>query len=85
MEKNLTATFRRVDDMELAADELRKQGVLDIKFDESVPIKIDYQAGTHIESMGGETADGQYAIQVTVEMSRYRQAEDTIARFGGLF
>lgn len=85
MEKNLTAMFKRVDDLEQAADALRKQGVLELRFDETVPIKVDYQSDTLIQSMENalQSSDQAYALQVSVEKSRYRQAEDTIAKFGG--
>jgi hypothetical protein len=83
MEKNLSATFKKVDDMELAAHELRKQGVLDIQFDDSVPIQIDYQSNTLIDPAAEAVLDNSYALQVSVELSRYRQAEDTITKYGG--
>lgn len=83
MEKNLSATFKKVDDMELAAHELRKQGVLDIQFDDGAPIQIDYQSDMLFDPMGGVVLDNPYTLQVSVELSRYRQAEDTILKYGG--
>jgi hypothetical protein len=85
LEKNITATFKKMNDLELAAEELRKQGVLDLRFDDSNPIKIDYQSNNLIEALGDSLLGESYALQVSVEKSRYRQAEDTIAKFGGEF
>lgn len=83
MEKNLSATFKRVDDLEHAADELRRQGVLNIRFDDRAAFKVDYQSDTFIQSAGDYLSNNPYALQVSVEMSRYRQAEDTITKYGG--
>jgi len=83
MEKNLTATFKSVDDLEHAADELRRQGVLDIRIDAAAPIKVDYQADTLVQTLEAPVMDGSFGLAVCVEKSRYRQAEDTIVKYGG--
>ncbi|MNH99756.1 hypothetical protein D3C73_525350 [compost metagenome] len=82
MEKNITATFKKVNDLELAADELRRQGVLDIQCEQPM-ILIDYQAHTLIQTVGDYAPSESYDLHVCVELSRYRQAEDTITKYRG--
>jgi hypothetical protein len=82
MEIHLTATFTNMSDLEQAAEDLRRQGVLDIRFDDSV-LKVDYQADTFIQSLEDNVSDTDYGLQVSVEKSRYRHAEDIITRYGG--
>jgi hypothetical protein len=70
METNLTAAFKKKTDMDLAAMALRQQGVLDLRIH-----KV-------IENMEA-AEDLTYSMDVFVEKSRWRQAEDTIIRHGG--
>ncbi|UJF33338.1 hypothetical protein [Paenibacillus hexagrammi] len=83
MEKSLTATFTNVENLEQAADELRQQGVLDLKFDNNASFKIDFQAHSLVQSTQDIVSDHAYTLEVTVEKSRYRQAEDTLVKHGG--
>lgn len=83
MEKHVHATFRNLDDLEQATDALRRQGVLDLRFDGATPFKVEYQADNVIESLFESAADSIYHLQVAVQKSRSRQAEDTITQFGG--
>jgi hypothetical protein len=87
METNLTAAFRKKTDLELAADALRKQGVLDLRIHHPekrilpIPAQI-LSNGKLIDPL--EMADEYiYSLDVFVEKSRWRQAEDTIIRHGG--
>lgn len=84
MEIQLTATFGNMNDLELAVEELRQQGVLDIQFDDNMAMKIDYQADTFIQNHENSLSDSGYGLQVSVEKSRYRHAEDILFRFGGV-
>jgi hypothetical protein len=70
METTLTAAFKKKADLELAASALRKQGVLDLRI---------YNLIDHIEA----AEDIIYSLDVFVEKSRWRQAEDIIIQHGG--
>jgi hypothetical protein len=70
METTLTAAFKKKADLDLAASALRKQGVLDIR----IHNLIDHRAAAE---------DMTYSLDVFVEKSRWRQAEDIIIRHGG--
>ncbi|QGQ99843.1 hypothetical protein EHS13_35750 [Paenibacillus psychroresistens] len=70
METTLTAAFKKKTDLDLAAKALRKQGVLDLRIHNVIENK---------ESSGTTT----YSMDVFVEKSRWRQAEDTLIRHGG--
>jgi hypothetical protein len=70
METTLTAAFKKKTDLDLAATALRQQGVLDIRIHNV------------IENMEA-AEDFTYSLDVFVEKSRWRQAEDTIIRHGG--
>ncbi|MBP1994632.1 hypothetical protein [Paenibacillus eucommiae] len=83
MEIHLTAEFKDMSSLEQAVEELRLQGVLDIRFDNQIPIKVDFQADTVMESLENSLAGQTYTLQVSVEKSRYRQSEDIIAKYAG--
>ncbi|MZQ82704.1 hypothetical protein GQF01_11390 [Paenibacillus sp. 5J-6] len=84
MEINLEATFTDRTTMEKTAEVLRSQGVLDIKFNYGGEPHTDDFAGGLIQSVDSfSAAEPSYALIVCVEKSRYRQAEDTIMKFGG--
>jgi hypothetical protein len=70
METTLTAAFKKKADLDLAAIDLRKQGVLDLRI---------YNLVDHIDT----SEEISYSLDVFVEKSRCRQAEDTIMRHGG--
>ncbi|MCZ8517628.1 hypothetical protein O9H85_35965 [Paenibacillus filicis] len=76
--ENITALFRTRGDMEQAAAVLREQGAVDIAM---------YGAPVNAEGAGAATASTRDAaactLQVVVESSRFRQAEDTIMKYGG--
>lgn len=83
MEVNLAATFQNRDNLEQAAEILKLQGVLDIKFDNGVVPSSDQQADSFIQSVDSFAAEPSFSLMVSVEKSRYRQAEDTIIKYGG--
>ncbi|MEW9699592.1 hypothetical protein [Paenibacillus sp. SI8] len=83
MEKSLTATFHNVDNLEQAAEQLKRQGVLDIKFNNIGPLVVDYQSDSLLQSLGDPYTATSYSLEVCVQKSRYREAEDTITKFGG--
>ncbi|MFC5450616.1 hypothetical protein [Paenibacillus aestuarii] len=83
MEKNLTATFHNVDNLEQAAEQLRKQGIIDMKFPNLSAALIDYQSDMMIQSIESSALAPSYELEVCVQQSRYREAEDTILKFGG--
>ncbi|MFD0698517.1 hypothetical protein ACFQZT_31055 [Paenibacillus sp. GCM10027628] len=84
MEKNLTATFDNVDNLKLAAEQLKQQGVLNIQYDHHGAFIVDYQSSELVQSLDSSAATPSYELTVSVQKSRYRQAEDTITKFGGL-
>jgi hypothetical protein len=71
METTLTAAFKKKADLDLAATALRNQGVLDLRI---------HNVLENMDSSGAAT----YSLDVFVEKSRWRQAEDTLIRHGGL-
>jgi hypothetical protein len=89
METNLTAAFKKKVDLDLAATALRNQGVLDLRIHPPIKRKTasipkPVQTDDTLESM--EAAEEYlYSLDVFVEKSRWRQAEDTIIRHGGQF
>lgn len=83
MEVNLAATFQNRDNLEQAAEILKLQGVLDIKFDNGVVPSSDQQTDSFIQSVDSFAAEPSFSLMVSVEKSRYRQAEDTIIKYGG--
>jgi hypothetical protein len=87
METTLTAAFKKKTDLELAANALRNQGVLDLRIHHpkkrilSIPAPIVSNESL-IDPI--EIAEEYvYSFDVFVETSRWRQAEDTIIRHGG--
>ncbi|WP_426450372.1 hypothetical protein ACP26L_35740 [Paenibacillus sp. S-38] len=84
--EHITASFRSQADREQAAEALRKQGVVDLQF-ESGPAGGALTPGTFAMSRGDLAADtrGSWLMQILVESSRRRQAEDTVALFGGQY
>jgi hypothetical protein len=83
MEIILTATFDNVDNLEQAAEQLKRQGVLDIRFDNNLSFSVDYQSHAFLQSLEGSTAASSYTLEVWAQKSRYREAEDTITKYGG--
>ncbi|NEW07296.1 hypothetical protein GK047_14915 [Paenibacillus sp. SYP-B3998] len=82
MEVNLTATFHNVDNLEQAAEQLKRQGVLDIRFDNNNFI-VEFQSDSFVQNLESSIASLSYGLEVCVQKSRYREAEDTITKFGG--
>jgi hypothetical protein len=82
MEIQLTATFSNMYDLERAVGELRRQGVLDIRFDDRLSMKVDFQTNTFIQSLEDNHWNTEYGLHVTVEKSRFRQAEDILTNCG---
>jgi hypothetical protein len=89
METNLTAAFKKKTDLDLAANALRKQGVLDLRIHhpEKRILPISAQIASNEKLLDNiEIAEEYiYSLDVFVEKSRWRQAEDTIIRHGGQF
>lgn len=71
--------------MDQAAGALREQGAIDIQLHSADQGELDSMTNSHT-SLGisiDEKTNESYVLQVVVESSRSRQAEDTLARFGG--
>lgn len=95
METNLYAAFKKKDDLDAAAKALRKQGVLDLRIHQPKPRQQAAQAPQTTQAQPVDNEDtielmeaGEeylYSLDVFVEKSRWRQAEDTIIRHGGQF
>ncbi|MDD9270820.1 hypothetical protein ACFPES_27555 [Paenibacillus sp. GCM10023248] len=84
MEVQLEATFTDRLTMEKTAEILRSQGVLDIKFNYGGDAQAVDLGGSLVQSVESyAAAEPAYALTVSVEKSRYRQAEDTIVKYGG--
>ncbi|KZE78817.1 hypothetical protein [Paenibacillus elgii] len=83
--ENFTATFRSEHDLQQAIDALRKQGVVDLQIEPGVephqPMPVSLLGGglSHLSIAESPAC----LLQVVVESSRIRQAEDTVTRFGG--
>jgi uncharacterized membrane protein YkoI len=92
METNLTAAFKKKDDLDSAAKALKRQGVLDLRIHQPKSRPEISKAAQH-QPVGNEDAielieageEYLYSLDVFVEKSRWRQAEDIIIRHGGQF
>jgi hypothetical protein len=86
METNLTAAFKKKSDLDLAATALRQQGVLDLRIHHAEKLKPTPIVSKESLIDPVEAAEEfLYSLDVFVEKSRWRQAEDTIIRHGGQF
>jgi hypothetical protein len=88
METNLTAAFKKKSDLDLAATALREQGVLDLRIHHSEKHKLKPTPIVSKENLIDPVEAAEeflYSLDVYVEKSRWRQAEDTIIRHGGQF
>jgi hypothetical protein len=93
METNLTAAFKKKDDLDSAAKALRTQGVLDLRIHHPKPRQQAAQAPQAAQAAQAHDTielmeageEYVYSLDVFVEKSRWRQAEDTIIRHGGQF
>ncbi|WP_159888084.1 hypothetical protein [Paenibacillus puerhi] len=83
--ENLTAYFDNQSDLELAAAALREQGAVDIKTAAADSPDNGFMDGQPHSLQAGalEHSAPLNRLQVVVESSRRRQAEDTIAHWGG--
>ncbi|NHN32250.1 hypothetical protein [Paenibacillus agricola] len=86
--ENIRAIFNSLGEMEAAAAMLREQGVIDIKLQNQAAnggYTLESMQSSLISGIGDdEGASGSECImEVVVESSRFRQVEDTIARYGG--
>lgn len=83
--ENFTAAFRSGHELQQAVDALRKQGVVDLQIEQDPephqPMPISLLDGGLSPSSIAESPG--CLLQVVVESSRIRQAEDTVTRFGG--
>lgn len=86
METMIRATFTRIDDMQKAAEALKRQGVIDLRTDgntgSTLPDTVEFAAELLEMNTEGDSSSC-LALLVSVEKSRFRQAEDTIAACGG--
>jgi len=74
MEKNITASFRNIEALKQAEEDLRRQGsTIDIRV--ATP---DFEL-THVQGR-----NPSYSLDVYVEPSRSQLALDTIERYGGI-
>ncbi|WP_281883326.1 hypothetical protein [Paenibacillus sp. YYML68] len=87
--ETLTALFRSQHELEQAAAALREQGAINLK---TAPATEDQSPSAQQWSNAASSgvvdstvigANQQRYLQVVVESSRRRQAEDTIVRYGG--
>jgi hypothetical protein len=83
--ENITAIFSNWTEMESAADSLRAQGAIDILLfaNGQNPDGAAESLVSGFTNNSIEPANPEFRMQVVIESSRYRQAEDTITRFGG--
>ncbi|WP_028550633.1 hypothetical protein [Paenibacillus sp. UNC451MF] len=84
--ENITAFFKNSSDMNQAAAALREQGAIDIQLHTDDNSATSLVAPSLLHSSMMEEYQGNehsYILQVVVESSRYRQAVDTLAQFGG--
>ncbi|WP_282938646.1 hypothetical protein [Paenibacillus sp. RC67] len=83
--ENITAFFKNSSDMNLAAEALREQGAIDIQLHSGENAASDSLSMLSLLQSSQENNEEifGYVMQVVVESSRYRQAEDTLASFGG--
>ncbi|MFE5322322.1 hypothetical protein ACFQ88_26960 [Paenibacillus sp. NPDC056579] len=83
--ENITAFFKNREDMDRAASALREQGAIDIQLYSAGQTELGELPGASA-ALGMSSAEehhDHHILQVVVESSRFRQAEDTLARFGG--
>ncbi|MFD0682316.1 MULTISPECIES: hypothetical protein [unclassified Paenibacillus] len=81
--ENITAVFNNWTEMDRAATVLREQGAIDIRL--TANSDTANEAESMMPNLTSSTleAGAGFIMQVVVESSRFRQAEDTISRFGG--
>lgn len=84
MEK-ITAAFHNRSDIEQAMNVLRQQGVIDIRVESSLVASDGMFPSLESNGIFGSAPIGRtgWLMHILVESSRLRQAEDTIAEFGG--
>lgn len=96
METNIEATFSNWKNLELAVDMLRREGAIDIRV--YSPVLADPSGSRSSTNTSAapilssalmeasslpDASQHAFPLQVFVQPSRSRQAEDTILRFGG--
>ncbi|OXM84548.1 hypothetical protein [Paenibacillus rigui] len=86
--ETITATFRNYPEMQQAAAALREQGAIDIYVEPraaaAYPVEEPSLSQGLMEPSPLENeSETAFTLQVLVESSRSRQAEDTIAKHGG--
>ncbi|SFL97781.1 hypothetical protein SAMN03159341_11341 [Paenibacillus sp. 1_12] len=83
--ESLTAVFSSQAEMDSAIHLLKEQGVIDINM-QSGDLAPAGGAESAIPSLSNDTSEpaSGFMMQIVVESSRLRQAEDTIARYGGI-
>ncbi|ALS24604.1 MULTISPECIES: hypothetical protein [Paenibacillus] len=83
--ENIIAAFRNPHDMEKAAEALLKQGVINLKLEPgALHPKGEQPDITLLGRIGTSISETAAKLQVIVESSRRRQAEDTIRKYGGV-
>ncbi|MEK8128969.1 hypothetical protein WMW72_13780 [Paenibacillus filicis] len=82
--ESLTVYFDNQRDLEHAAQALREQGAVNVKGDAAeVTGDSDADMTAALQASAAGTAPEVHMLQIVVESSRLRQAEDTISRYGG--
>lgn len=81
--ENIIAFFRNRHDMEKAAEALLKQGVINLKREPAASNPEGELPVTILMGEIGMSGETAAKLQVVVESSRRRQAEDTISKYGG--
>ncbi|WP_248929301.1 hypothetical protein [Paenibacillus hamazuiensis] len=82
--ETLRATFNSRDGLEQAVKALREQGAVDIRIEADTDLlqQNSVAAMSVLSDIFGDVAS-PLTMEVVVESSRYRQAEDTIVKYGG--
>jgi hypothetical protein len=84
METTIRATFARINDMQKAAEALKKISVIDLRVDGNTGSTLPDAVEFATEPLGMNAAGhDDLALWVSVEKSRFRHAEDTILACGG--
>lgn len=81
--ENIIAVFPNLNDMEQAAEALRRQGAINLKLEPAAPAPESSLPVMALSGVRSESMEACGRLQVLVESSRRRQAMDTISRYGG--
>ncbi|MFC0210957.1 hypothetical protein ACFFK0_00605 [Paenibacillus chartarius] len=87
MEQTVRATFVSMTALQKAAARLKRDGVIDLRLEgntgSTLPDDVEFALEPLASAMNTTAQQRPHTLLVSVERSRYRQAEDTIAACGG--